>query len=107
MFVNLTPHDIVVLNSDNSVALTLNPSGLVRLTESVKPNPAIHEGIPIKSVGLGDVLGLPDPIDNVYYVVSMVVATSLRGLRTDLVYPEVVRNDKGIIIGCCGFIAPV
>lgn len=106
MFVNLTPHEVVVLNHDNTVALTLKPEGLVRLTESVKGS-IVHNGIDIKSVGLGEVFGLPAPADNVYYVVSMVVATALKGLRTDLVYPDVVRNDKGVIIGCAGFISPV
>lgn len=109
--VNLTPHDIVIVDANLNTVKTIASSGLARIEEKT----GIHSSIPLedgthvglKTSMLAGVYGLPEATETTYYIVSMIVATALKGKRTDLVYPDVVRNDKGIIIGCKGFILPV
>lgn len=101
-FINLTPHT-VDLNDGRSF-----PSeGSVRIDQSHGP---IQEDI--CHAPLGDLAGLPEPVQGVKYIVSMPVltATKAKGIvRDDLVapatnHPQCKRNDKGHIISVPCFI---
>ena len=99
-FVNMTPHAINLVNDGGSVYRTIEPSGnLIRLkatTEQVKE----VDGVKLSTTVFGEVEGLPDYADDTYYIVSQLVKSALPS-RSDLLVPsEVVRDDKGIIIGC-------
>ena len=57
----------------------------------------------INKAELTSVYGLPHRRDNIFYIVSRVVAEARRD-RDDLIIPdETVRDGEGRIIGCRGF----
>jgi len=104
---NLTPHEIVVVGHDGRHLLTLPPSGTVArvaTTEESLPSLAVDDQeIPVVRPTMGDVEGLPEPQDDVIYVVSRLVAEAAPRIRRDLVCPgPLVRDDAGRPIGCRG-----
>ena len=92
--VNLTPHSIILCGK------TIEPSGLARCeTSSIKIGEV--NGIAINRRFFGQVSGLPEPQDDVFYIVSSIVAQAVRGLRKDcLVVDETIRDEAGRIVGC-------
>src|SRR4030042_444641 len=56
--------------------------------------------IPTSRTEFGDVVGLSPQADGVYYIVSQLVKSTLPD-RTDLLVPaELVRDERGNIVGC-------
>ena len=99
--VNLTPHSVVVYGGDGSPVLTIESSGVVRLSEQ-KTKIGEIDGIPIyeKSFGSGN---LPEPEEGVLYIVSLPVAQAYPE-RDDLIVPDdLVRDENGRVIGCRAF----
>ncbi len=97
MIRNLTPHPIVVIRGEER--LTIPSSGLARLAAKTVRGGEI-DGIPLSKTVFGQPEGLPDPQDGVYLVVSQLIKSALPQ-RTDLLVPaEVVRDEKGNIVGC-------
>lgn len=101
-FINLTPHTLNLFNAQGEV-LTLPPSGNVaRVAETRTPAGEI-DGIPVDTVGFGEVTGLPDPQEGVTFIVSALVAGAVPFVRTDVVSPGApVRDEQGNIIGAKG-----
>lgn len=102
--VNLTPHDVNVVGDDNSVAITIPASGNVaRCSQTIDIVGALTLDsvvIPISASSYGEVVDLPDPQDNTYYIVSRLVMSACPA-RQDLLVPnDLVRNDAGQVIGC-------
>lgn len=93
---NFTPHAINIVGETTR---TIESSGLIRLemnTESV----TTLEGIPVTKTVFGEPVGLPEQVEGTFYIVSQLVKTALPE-RADLLVPaEVVRDDKGRILGC-------
>jgi len=101
MFVNLTPHAIV-LNSGTTFA----PSGKVARVSS---SHTTFDSDGICSVTFGDVTDLPDPVPGTFYIVSALVAAAAK--RADVVspasgHPDVVRSN-GQIVSVPGFVQAV
>ena len=98
--VNLTPHAIVVGSR------SFPPSGsLARVAMLISPQGEI-DGVPLFSTAFGQVEGLPPMEAGKYYLVSALVASAEKD-RTDLLSPSgLVRDEKGIVIGCEGFTRP-
>lgn len=102
--INLTPHSINVIGDDNSVAITIEASGNVArcsqtidIVDSIELN---NVAIPISSSSYGEVVDLPAPQDNTYYIVSRLVMSACPN-RQDLLVPnDLVRDDAGRVIGC-------
>jgi hypothetical protein len=99
-FVNITPHTI---NLNDGTAY--HPSGVVG---SVTQNTTdFTDNIATSSFGA---LEIPQPVDGVVYIASMVVAQSAAAIgRMDVVAPatrhdETIRNDRGHIVSVPGFI---
>lgn len=92
--VNLTPHAINVVGYEEIPA-----SGLVaRVSMKTEPD-AVIAGFPTSYTEYGEVENLPE-IEGVSFVVSKMVRDACPD-RADLLYPaELVRDDKGNIIGC-------
>ena len=100
--INCTPHAINFMKGSD-VVLTVQPSGiLVRVSQQVSNNGSVSvDGvdIPVTANNFGDVVGLPDPQPDTYYIVSALVASACK--RADLaLVNQAVRDDKGRIIGC-------
>lgn len=96
MLVNLTPHPINIIV--DGVTITLQSSGIARCAENIECA-GIVDGVPVIRKTLGDVTGLPEQEDGVFYIVSLAVAMAAR--RPDvLAIGESIRDEKGNIIGC-------
>ena len=105
-FVNLTPHDITIVQ-DGDVVATIPKSGNVArcATERNVVGTISVDGveIPMTEVVLGEVAGLPEPNEGTAYIVSLAVATraSQDGRVDDIFVPDdTVRDEDGRIIGC-------
>jgi len=96
--INKTPHKVVVLNKDNEVVQEFETEGQIRLSEKRINRDAIN-GIPIKEKHYGS-SELPPIKEDTYYIVSSLIALSYPDRADFLVPDQVVRDDKGNIIGC-------
>lgn len=100
---NLTPHDVVVINQDNSINRIFESEGIARAAQSYSEAGEI-DGIRIVESTFGEPVDLPDPQDGIYLIVSMVTAQAAakhgRATSDLLLTTLAVRNDKGQIIGC-------
>jgi hypothetical protein len=98
MFVNLTPHDINMIGVET---ITIHSSGLARC-EEIRVSADEISGFPTAIITYGDVSGIPDPEVDTFYIVSALCFQATT--RKDVVaVTDLVRNDKGQIIGARGF----
>lgn len=96
---NFTPHPITICNNAGEVIRVIQPEGLVRLKAVTVPAGEI-DGVPLTRTEFGQPEGLPEFREGVFIVVSQLVKTALPS-RSDLLVPaEVVRDEKGNIVGC-------
>lgn len=98
--VNLTPHDLVIMDG---AAFVLASSGHVaRLEQHVVDDLLLHVPgavLPLATVQYGVVTDLPSWRPGVLLVVSRAVAAEVA--RPDLVFPDLeIRDENGWIIGC-------
>ena len=127
--INLTPHPLnikclavqSVYHPDGEnwgdTQMSISPSGTVARIEnnSIVEDPIIlPDGeycsirIPVTHTSTGEIIDLPDPKDNTIYVTSTMVAqAAVNANRTDVYAPgELIRNDKGQVVGCNGLNMP-
>lgn len=102
--VNLTPHDVVVLGSDDKVIASYGASGSIARCFEVREYIADFGGIPIHKKSYGEVLlddePFPAPTDGVLFIVSGMVKAAMPD-RKDLLCPDqLVRDEGGRVIGC-------
>lgn len=98
--INLTPHRIHFVDSENEVFLTVESSGIARVAAKTVRTGRNIAGIPVSETVYGDVENLPDPQEGVVYVVSALVAQCCKD-RDDVYIPgEQVRDEDGRVIGC-------
>lgn len=105
-FINLTPHAISVLDKDG-VKTVFEPSGqLARVSSSFADTEDIG-GFNLNRQVFGDVEGLPESKEGVFYIVSALVLGQVKN-RSDVVAPRTdgtaIRNDKGHIEAVRGFV---
>ena len=98
--INMTPHSVHIMDANNVITNEFPASGnQIRLKAETVIVGAL-EGVPITRTVFGEPVGLPDTTEGTYYIVSQLVKSALP-FRKDLLVPaEVVRNEKGVIIGC-------
>lgn len=110
-FVNLTPHDVVIMDSQGNVLKTIPRSGAVARLVSEEEIIGDIDGIPVVATKYVSVEGLPDPEPNKVYIVSSLILQALKAKgieRDDVVAPATgpnwaVRDENGRIIGVKGF----
>lgn len=100
MLVNLTPHAIH-LYFPNGTSVTVPPSGTVARVQEITTE--VAAGVPgtirIVSISYGKPEGVPE-VDGNTYLVSALVRAALPH-RFDVLSPgELVRDEKGAVIGC-------
>jgi membrane protease subunit (stomatin/prohibitin family) len=101
--INLTPHNITLIDNNNNIVDVFQSAGLARVDSNTCQVSTVN-GIPVNTVKFGNVTGLPDPQDDTFFVVSRIVADAVKGTRNDiLIVDKTVRNDAGQIIGCQAF----
>ncbi|AVF26395.1 hypothetical protein [Paenibacillus larvae] len=97
--VNLTPHELTILDENNNVIHRIPSSGFARAHQTREHIGDIN-GIPAYKTSFGEVEGLPAPQEDVIYVVSALTAQAAPH-RDDLYIPDnQVRDAEGRIIGC-------
>jgi hypothetical protein len=108
--VNLMPHDFTFID-DNQIVHVVKSSGTVARCDEY---PYLFDYIctddfrlPIYKSGLGEITNLPEPQEDVIYIVSMQVAQAAKG-RNDLIFPGTgprdnsIRQDGKIVGVTCG-----
>lgn len=101
-FINLTPHDINVITDKGSRVIPR--SGNVARVNQVLSLACKYDGISIVNCKYGQVENLPEEKEMTYFIVSKMVKDAAPN-RQDLLSPgELVRNEKGEVIGCKNFI---
>lgn len=105
--VNLTPHPVHLLDNGGAVVREFAPSGVVlRVPEVVEPAGELvvnGAAVPVvrKRLAWGQ-CELPQPEDGVFYIVSLPAAQAAR--RKDFLVPDdLVRDEKGRVLGCRRF----
>ena len=94
---NLTPHVVIIHVGENRVEI---PSTGVARCKATSTKIGECNGIPLQSTVFGEVSDLPTQEDGVLLIVSALVRQALPS-RGDLASPaDLVRDDKGQIIGC-------
>ena len=100
-FVNLTPHDVVVI-VDGKTTVFPKTEAIARC-EVIRQKFSIIDGIPIYATRLGNAIGLPPMEEGKLFIVSALVKDREYN-RQDLVSPgNLIRNEAGFVIGCEGF----
>lgn len=102
--INLTPHDINVVQGEKKI--TIPKEGIVVRVEELRKEKPSLDGYKIEEVSYGDVLNMPAPQKGVLYIVSNLTATALqsKGRTRDILIPgELLRDEKGQIVGTTGF----
>ncbi len=105
--INLTPHPVNYMDEDNQVIFTLekceNPPRLSQETIKLESIQFDKHLVNVTGTKFGETQNLPESKDGVYLVVSRLVL-SANPERQDLLVPnDIVRNEKGHIIGCKSF----
>ena len=104
--VNLTPHEVKVLDDDDNVIAIFPSVGVARARQHDVPAGEI-ESIPVVKTEFGEVSGLPEPAEGIVYIVSRITIEAARaqGRSTDdlLVTSGAVRDSQGRIVGCRAF----
>ncbi len=106
--INMTPHDVVVLDENGAEVLRVapqeQPARLVEVRGATTTLRCRDTNVPVVGLGYLDVvLNLPDPKDGVKYIVSRVTAQGIPP-RDDLLFPiDEVRDAANQIIGCRAF----
>lgn len=104
--VNLTGHNLTLLDDDGTVLLTVPPSGSqLRLPmhhgdrDTVGLRDIWGHDIPLHRISYDDPGCLPARQDGVFYFVPLVVALQVR--RSDLIFAtRFTRGPGGIVLGC-------
>ena len=74
--INLTPHDINLLLEDDII--TFKSKGVARVQQKESLD-EYFDRIPLYKKEYGEVEGLPEEEEGIYYIVSFVVANVLKG----------------------------
>lgn len=95
--VNLTPHDVVIRQNGEDIVIPKSGRA-ARVRERVRGTKVVN-GIRVTDICYDETLNLPEPEDNTFYIVSIVVAYANRD-RKDLFFPDglnAYRDEKGQI----------
>jgi len=100
--VNVTPHPIKLIRGDKT--FTFESEGIARVETTQTVATTIND-VPFYKTVYGEVTGIPEPEEGVYYIVSAMVLNASE--RTDLVAPntaKAIRDESGRIVGVDSFI---
>lgn len=106
--VNLTPHEVMIVDDDGNVKVTITPSGVVaraRQTDEIVGEVMVDgQAVTLVESVFGEVEDLPEPTEGVAYIVSFITVSAARahGRPTGdlLTTSGPVRDAEGRIIGC-------
>ena len=97
--VNLTPHDINLINEAGEPVL-VKASGMLARCKVTTEKVGTINGIKVNVSHFGDIEGLPAPEAGKVYIVSAMILTALHGERSDVLgVSEYIRDEEGKIVG--------
>ncbi len=100
-YMNMTPHEVTILDADNNVIRRIPASGKLIRLQSKTVSTGHYNDVPLTKTEFGDPEGLPErQVPGTYYIVSQLVKSACTSRHDLLVPAEVVRNESGNIIGC-------
>jgi len=99
--INKTPHAVHIVDENGQLVRTYEKGdSQIRLAVKTVQDTSLVDGTPTSRTEFGEPEGLPEFVEGVFYIVSQLVKNALPN-RTDLLVPaEVVRDEKGNILGC-------
>ena len=98
--INLTPHAINLLSTNNEPITTILPTSPPARVSTTTTFSRMLGVARITQTVFGDVEALPAPQEGIIYIVSRIVRAACPN-RNDLFYPnELVRDENRRIIGC-------
>ncbi len=101
--VNLTPHEVTVVDEHARVIRSWRGSNDPARVEAVRVHLKEVEGVPLLSEKRTRAR-LPEPVEGVWFIVSSVVSAAHPERRDLLVPSDLVRDDKGVVTGCRSFV---
>ncbi len=112
--INATPHPLDVYDDSGTEIVLVLPRNdadpIARAGERIKRlDNAVVAGVevPMHGTAYGEISGLPEQQDGVFYFVALPPALAAGTTRTDLmVCGPAVRDGQGRMIGCKGFSLP-
>lgn len=106
ILVNLTPHDLNLLDEEGEEIVELEPTGQVARVETARVKDSTYTrqpyiGLPTYTQETGEIVGLPNEYGGAMYIVSGQVRAETD--RADVASPgELVRDDDGRPVGAKG-----
>lgn len=100
--INLTPHVINILSSDGEHLMDVPVSGTIARCSQSNVVVGSVAGIPITQQSFGEVVDLPEPQEDTFYIVSRLVAAACPERRDLLIPGPLVRDSEGRPCGCDG-----
>ena len=108
--VNLTPHEVNVVNADGNVVVSVPSEGVARANQTdEKVGLVVIDGkvVDVVKTSYGETVGLPEASEGTVYIVSLltIAAARAQGRTTEdlLTTSGPVRDDQGRIIDCSRF----
>lgn len=102
--INLTSHDIHVYDDHRQLIKTIPGSPRDKVCQVVGQR-RVEEticGVPVWGHSDVEIVNLPDPTPNTYYIVSRTTAYAIEPRDDLLVIDTQVKDDLGRVIGCRG-----
>ena len=98
--INMTPHDVKILDKDNRVVKTYKKSGnLIHFTSKIVIDDVLSDGTPLSHTEYSGLENLLEYNHKVFYIVPQLIKFLLP-YRTDILVPaDVVKDETGIIVG--------
>ena len=98
-FINLTPHDINLIDENGNPVLVRASGTLARCKVTTEKVGSVN-GIKINVSHFGEIEGLPEPEEGKIFIVSAMILTALHGTREDVLgVSEYIRDTEGKIVG--------
>lgn len=99
---NLTPHAVNIIAENGETVVTFPSDGNARASQQAEHVGEL-EGVDIVSMKFGETVGLPDPEEGTFLIVSVITLDAAKAQGRDigdlLMVADPVRNDEGVIIG--------
>lgn len=108
IYCNLTPHPLYIRTTDGDfVTIDPDPRGVARVIyDRLPPEQVRIDGHEISVAVAGaprEIVGLPEPEEDVVLIVAKAVADAAPAYRGDIVSPgRLIRDEDGTVIGCDG-----
>jgi len=101
--INLTPHMINILDFNVNKMVSIPSDGTARCSITRLPMTTVKvDGceVRIDRTIFGQVAGIPEPKNSIFYIVSKPVADAMKAERNDLLIVDQVVRRNGKVIGC-------